>query len=77
VSAIPKIPKSAWKFPDPTYEQMKAMVEKDPAQSYFVKDMLYEADRRDPVNVIVDCKVLIRLMEQRIRDNTQVGLAQV
>lgn len=51
-----------------TYQEMKAWVEKDPAASYFLKDMLFEADRRDPVDVIVDCKVLIRLMEQAIRD---------
>jgi len=51
-----------------TYQEMKAWVEKDPAASYFLKDMLFEADRRDPVDVIIDCKQIILLMEQAIRD---------
>lgn len=60
-----------------TYKEMKKQVENDPSQSYFVKDMLYEADNRDPIDVIADCKVLIRLMEQRVKDNASMSPAQV
>lgn len=53
------------------YETMKSLIEKDPSASYFLKDMLFEADRRDPVDVIADCETLILVMKQSIRDHSQ------
>jgi hypothetical protein len=47
-----------------TYFQMLSSIEKDPSASYFLKDMAYEAERRDPVDVIRDCETLIALMQQ-------------
>lgn len=57
-----------------TYQEMKAGIEKDPAASYFLKDMLFEADRRDPVDVISDCEVLIKLMHLAMQDARSGGV---
>ena len=52
------------------YETMKSLIEKDPTASYFLKDMLFEADRRDPVDVIADCETLISIMKQSVKEST-------
>ena len=51
------------------YQQLKNHIELDPSASYFIKDMLDEADRRDAVDVINDCEEIIRIMKARISDN--------
>jgi hypothetical protein len=52
------------------YEQLKQSIEADPSASYFIKDMLYEADRRDAVDVINDCETIIRVMKARMAGNS-------
>ena len=53
-----------------TYFQMLSSIEKDPSASYFLKDMAYEAERRDPVDVNADCETLISIMKQSVKEST-------
>lgn len=50
------------------YELLKNHIELDPSASYFIKDMMFEADRRDAVDVIKDCEEIIRIMKVRIAE---------
>jgi hypothetical protein len=52
-----------------TYELLKNHIDLDPSASYFIKDMMYEADRRDAVDVINDCEEIIRIMKVRMAEH--------
>lgn len=60
-----------------TSARMLSDIQKDPSASYFLKDMAYEAERRDPVDVIADCEMLIGIMKRAMLEAREVSEPKV
>lgn len=56
------------------YSEHLTAIDLDPAASFALKEMIYAADKRDPVDAWADAKMLFEVQEQRLVD---LGLRQI